>query len=297
MSVATGNVRDMTSGLRFGFVVPYADAREFAELAALGERHGWDAVFSWEALWGVDAWVALAAAAMATERIRLGTLLTPVPRRRPWELATTVRTVDTLSGGRTIVGAGLGALHEGWTAFEADEGRKVRAEKLDEGLAIYDGLMRGQPFAFHGKHFSAAPTDFMLPDPPVQQPRPPVWVVGAHVLGRARQPSLERAARWEGLLPQVVDKGERGKPDQLQAFADVVGAVRRIREQADLSWEGYDVVVEADSSREFVQLEPAEPAAWAQAGATWWVESWWSLGRTPEDNAELRRRIGAGPPG
>ncbi len=287
----------MASGLHFGFVVPYADAREFAELAMLGERHGWDAVFSWEALWGVDAWVALAAAAMATERIRLGTLLTPIPRRRPWDLATTVRTVDTLSGGRTILGAGLGALHDGWTAFEPDEGRKTRAEKLDEGLAIYDGLMRGQPFAFQGKHFSAAPTDFMLPDPPVQQPRPPVWVVGAHVVGRRRQPSLERAARWDGLLPQVVDKDERGKPDQLQAFADVVGAVRLIRERAGLPWEGYDVVVEADSSRQFVQLEPAEPAAWAQAGATWWVESWWSLGRAAEDNAELRRRISAGPPG
>ncbi len=287
----------MVPGLSFGFVVPYADAREFAELAALGEQHGWDGVFSWEALWGVDAWVALAAAAMATERIRLGTLLTPVPRRRPWDLATTVRTVDTLSGGRTILGAGLGALHEGWTAFEADEGRKTRAEKLDEGLAIYDGLMRGQPFAFQGKHFSARPTDFMLPDPPVQQPRPPVWVVGAHVLGRERQPSLERAARWDGLLPQVVDKDGRGKPDQLQAFADVVAAVRRIRGAAGLPWDDYDVVVEADSSGEFVQLEPAEPAAWAQAGATWWVESWWTLGRTSEDNAELRRRISAGPPG
>lgn len=287
----------MVPGLSFGFVVPYADAREFAELAALGEQHGWDGVFSWEALWGVDAWVALAAAAMATERIRLGTLLTPVPRRRPWDLATTVRTVDTLSGGRTILGAGLGALHEGWTAFEADEGRKTRAEKLDEGLAIYDGLMRGQPFAFQGKHFSARPTDFMLPDPPVQQPRPPVWVVGAHVLGRERQPSLERAARWDGLLPQVVDKDGRGKPDQLQAFADVVAAVRRIRAAAGLPWDDYDVVVEADSSGEFVQLEPAEPAAWAQAGATWWVESWWTLGRTSEDNAELRRRISAGPPG
>jgi len=286
----------VTTGLQFGFVVPYADAREFAELAALGEHHGWDGVFSWEALWGVDAWVSLAAAAMITGRIRLGTLLTPVPRRRPWDLATTVRTVDTLSGGRTILGAGLGALHEGWTAFEADEGRKTRAEKLDEALAIYDGLMRGQPFAFQGKHFSAQPTNFMLPDPPVQQPRPPVWVVGAHVLGRDRQPSLERAARWDGLLPQVIDKDGRGKPDRLQAFGDVVAAVKGIRKQAGLPWEGYEVVLEADSSREFVQLEPAEPAAWAQAGATWWVESWWSLGRTPEDNAELRRRISAGPP-
>nr|MBA3991806.1 LLM class flavin-dependent oxidoreductase [Propionibacteriales bacterium] len=71
--------------MRYGFVVPYADSREFAELAAVGEQHGWDGIFTWEAVFGVDAWVSLAAAAMSTERIRLGTLLTPVPRVRPWD--------------------------------------------------------------------------------------------------------------------------------------------------------------------------------------------------------------------
>ena len=191
--------------MKFGFVVPYADSREFAELAALGEQHGWDAIFTWEAVYGVDAWVSLAAAAMATERIRLGTLLTPVPRIKPWDLATRVGTVDRLSNGRVVLGAGLGALHEGWTAYEADEGRKVRAEKLDEGLAVYAGLLGGQPFEYAGKHYSAKPNTFMLPDPPVQQPHPPVWVVGAKVVGRDKQPSLARAARWQGLLPVWAD--------------------------------------------------------------------------------------------
>ena len=69
--------------MRKGFVVPYADSRDFADLAALGEDHGWDGIFTWEALWGVDAWVSLAAAALATERIRLGTLLTPAARFQP----------------------------------------------------------------------------------------------------------------------------------------------------------------------------------------------------------------------
>jgi alkanesulfonate monooxygenase SsuD/methylene tetrahydromethanopterin reductase-like flavin-dependent oxidoreductase (luciferase family) len=133
--------------MRFGFVVPHATAREFAELAALGEARGWDGVFTWEAVWGEHAWVALGAAAMTTERIRLGTLLTPASRWRPWDLASAVGTVDRLSGGRTVMTVGLGAVHEGWTAFEPDEGRRVRAEKLDECLAVYDGLMRGQPFS------------------------------------------------------------------------------------------------------------------------------------------------------
>ena len=149
--------------MRFGFVIPYADAREFAEIAALGEQRGWDGVFTWEAVWGVHAWVTLGAAAMVTERIRLGTLLTPASRWRPWDLASAVVTVDRLSGGRAVMGVGLGALTDNWTAFEDDEGRGVRAQKLDEGLAVYDGLMRGQPFTYDGRHL----------DSPVR-PRPPV---------------------------------------------------------------------------------------------------------------------------
>ncbi|MDX6296584.1 MAG: hypothetical protein QOI51_441 [Nocardioidaceae bacterium] len=281
----------------FGFVVPYADARQFAEVAALGERAGWDGVFTWEALFGVDAWVTLGAAAMTTERIRLGTLLTPVSRWKPWDLASRVGTVDRLSNGRTVLGVGLGALHEGWLAFEADEGRRVRAQKVDECLAIYAGLMRGQPFGYEGLHYSARPTDFMLPDPPVQRPHPPVWVVGAHLVGRPTQPSLDRAARWEGLIPQVVHQGEPSKPAGPEEIASVVDEVRSRRAAAGLDMTGYDVVLEADSTGEFIRREPAEPAAWADAGVTWWVESWWTLERGEDGTRELLRRVAAGPPG
>ena len=234
---------------------------------------------------------------MATTRIRLGTLLTPVARVRPWDLASRVGTVDRLSGGRAILGAGLGALHDGWLAFEPDEGRRVRAEKVDEGLAIYDGLMRGQPFSFDGKHYSARPTDFMLPPPPVQQPHPPVWVVGAYVPGRERQRSLERAARWDGLLPTVLgSEAPEGKPSYtLDSFAEVVSRVRALRAEAGLPWEGYDVVVEGDSTGGFVQLE-GRPADWEQAGGTWWVESWWSVPEGADGMREVRRRVEAGPP-
>lgn len=283
--------------MKFGFVVPYADSGEFSELAALGEQNGWDAVFTWEAVFGVDAWVSLAAAAMVTERIRLGTLLTPVPRVRPWDLASKVGTVDRLSNGRVILGAGLGALHDGWTAFEADEGRQVRAEKLDEGLAVFDGLLKGQPFAYDGVHYSAKPTEFMLPDPPVQRPRPPVWVVGAQVVGRDRQPSLTRAARWDGLLPQIINPADKGKPSTVEALSDIVALTRHEREQAGLPWEGYDVILEADSYGEFITTEPSDPAAWVDAGVTWWVESWWNLDRSAHGLGELRRRIQTGPPG
>jgi luciferase-like monooxygenase len=291
----------MVGRMRYGFVVPFADAREFAELARLGEARGWDGVFTWEALWGVDAWVTLGAAAMVTEQIKLGTMVTPVSRHKPWDLASKVRTVDTVSGGRAILGAGLGALHDGWLAFEADEGRKTRAEKVDEALAIYAGLMAGQPFEFGGRHYQARPTDFMLPEPPVQKPHPPVWMVGAKVVGRDRQPSLERAARWEGLIPQWLDRsarsadgsGEVPGPDRM---ATIVDEVRALREGAGLPWEGYDVILEADSTGEFVKTESSSPDEWAGAGATWWIESWWSVEPGAEGLAEVRRRVELGPP-
>jgi alkanesulfonate monooxygenase SsuD/methylene tetrahydromethanopterin reductase-like flavin-dependent oxidoreductase (luciferase family) len=286
--------------MRYGFVVPFADAREFADLARLGEERGWDGVFTWEALWGVDAWVTLGAAAMVTDSIRLGTMLTPVSRHKPWDLASKVRTVDTISGGRAILGAGLGACHDGWLAFEVDEGRKLRAEKLDEALAIYAGLMAGQPFEFQGKHFQAKPTDFMLPDPPVQKPHPPVWVVGAKVVGRARQPSLERAARWDGLLPAWIDRRDPTPSGEgvtgPERMASIVADVRRLRDDAGLPWEGYDVILEADSTGEFVKTELRSPDEWAAAGVTWWIESWWSIEPGAEGLAEVRRRVELGPP-
>ena len=103
--------------MRYGFVVPWADADEVGDLAATAEEAGWDGLFVWEPVWGVDAWVSLGLAAVRTSRIRLGTLLTPPSRRRPAELASQVATVDRLSGGRVILSVGLGALDSGFEAF------------------------------------------------------------------------------------------------------------------------------------------------------------------------------------
>ena len=134
--------------MRFGFVVPYSTEIEFVELAELGEACGWDAVFSWEAVYRHDAWATLAGAAARTRRIRLGTLLTPVARYRPWDLASRVATVDRLSGGRVVLGVGLGAVNANWLSFEADEGRAVRARRVDEGLEVYAGLLGTPPGGF-----------------------------------------------------------------------------------------------------------------------------------------------------
>jgi alkanesulfonate monooxygenase SsuD/methylene tetrahydromethanopterin reductase-like flavin-dependent oxidoreductase (luciferase family) len=164
---------------------------------------------------------------------------------------------------------GLCAIHEGWTAFEADEGRRARAAKLDECLAVYDGLMRGQPFAYDGKYYSVKPTDHLVPEPPAQRPRPPVWVVGAKVSGRAAQPSLARAARWDGLLPAFYDDAAGRGPGGPDKLASLVAEVLGLRAEAGLAGTPYDVVVEADSTGEFMRLDPPGPTPWAAAGATW----------------------------
>ena len=217
--------------MRFGAVITYATEREFAELAVVAEDAGWDQVFTWEAVWGQDAWVTLGAAAMTTERIRLGTLLTPAARHRPWDLASKVASVDRLSDGRVTLGVGLGALHGNWLAFEADEGRAVRARKLDEVLDVYAGLMGGQPFSYAGEHFSASPVTELVPPPPVQTPHPPVWCVGMLVPGRTRQRSLERAARWQGVFPAVAggsleNPGSHLTPQSLREIVERIGALR-----------------------------------------------------------------------
>lgn len=283
--------------MRYGAVIPFASEPEFVDLARVAEQAGWDMVFSWEAVWGQDAWATLAAAAVATARIRLGTLLTPASRYRPWDLASRVGSVDRLSAGRVTLGVGLGALHDNWLAFEADEGRAVRAAKLDECLAVYAGLLRGQPFQFSGEHWSARPVDLLTPPPPVQRPHPPVWCVGALVPGRERQRSLERAARWQGVLPTVAgagldDPGPRLDPHSLR---EIVERLRALRAAAGATMEDYDVVVEGDSHGDFGHVRPpVEP--WREAGATWWVESWWDLPDSPQGRAETRRRLELGPP-
>src|SRR6478672_1770447 len=103
--------------MKYGFVLPSGDARTAAEFAEAAEQAGWDGFFVWEPVWGVDAWIALTAAAMRTERIRLGTMITPLSRMRPWKLASETATLDRLSNGRVILAVGLGAIDSGFVNF------------------------------------------------------------------------------------------------------------------------------------------------------------------------------------
>src|SRR5512143_1973942 len=139
--------------MKHGFVFPFGNARLASEFARQAERAGWDGFFVWEGVWGEDAWVSLAACAMVTENIRLGTLLTPPSRRRPHKLAMEAATLDRLSNGRLILSVGLGAVHDqsGWDEFGEVTDKKARAERMDEALDIITRLWAGEPFAYQGK--------------------------------------------------------------------------------------------------------------------------------------------------
>ncbi len=271
----------------FGFVLPYGDAATAADLAVVAEEAGWDGFFVWEPVWGIDAWVALTAAAMTTSRIRLGTMLTPLPRRRPWDLAGQVAALDNLSGGRVILSVGLGAVHDGWLAFEADEGRRVRAEKLDEGLDVLAGLWSGEPFSYAGTHYRVRPTDFMPPPPPVQRPRVPIWVVGAW----PRERSMARAARWDGWLPNYLPTSGEAGP---LPHAELTRAVSWISD-ARGGLDGYDVIVEGHTPADDPAAAVAQVRPWAEAGATWWIDADWSAERDDVLLTSLER-LAAGPP-
>ena len=172
--------------LRFAVGAPnvreYGDPRLLVELGRAAEASGWDGFFVWDHLAYrepgapvADPWVAIGALAASTERLRLGVLVCGLARRRPWKVARETASLDVLSNGRLVFGAGLGSLaEEEFERFGEEPDARVRAAKLDEGLEIVTGLWSGEPFEHRGEQFTVRETCFR--PPPVQRPRIPVWI-------------------------------------------------------------------------------------------------------------------------
>lgn len=274
--------------MKYGYILPYGNAREVAFLAHAAEKTGWDGFFVWEPVWGTDAWVALTAAAMSTEYLRIGTMLTPLSRMRPWKLASETATLDQLSNGRVILAVGLGAPDSGFYNFGEVTDRKTRAELLDEGLDIVTGLWSGGMFDYNGKHYHVKKKPWHTPPAPalVQKPRIPIWVVGAWF----REKSMQRVARYDGLLPNVM--GDNGQvrmgpptPDQLQAMKVWIDEHRTLTTPFDIVMEGQTPGDDPVKARDIVR-------PYIAAGATWWLESMWE-DQVPEHRLE---RVQQGPP-
>ena len=281
--------------MRFCVNVPifgeYADVRLLADIAREAEDAGWDGFFVWDHLqWSgendgdprqpsVDPWVAITAIALNTSRIKIGPMVTPVARRRPWKLARETVTLDHLSGGRLILGVGLGApAGLEFTDFGENGDAKVRAEKLDEGLDILVGLWSGEPFSYNGKHYTLTNAQF-LPKP-LQQPRIPIWVAG--VWPKAKAP-FRRAARWDGVQPILADD----VVPQQQFLAEIANMIADINAHR-AHGQPFDVVVGAVTTDDGSMPDQQIVQAYAEAGVTWWREavSHW---RGPLD--QMRDRI------
>lgn len=246
----------------------YSDPRVLLELATDAEDAGWDAVFVWDSMifdlgWKppvTDPWIVLGAIASHTERVRIGTMVAQLPRRRPWKVAREVVTLDHLSGGRMTLGVGLGFSGESeFEQFGEDGDARARADRLDESLAIVRGLCTGEPFSFEGRYYAIRETTFT--PRPVQE-RIPIWVAGYWPNKRP----FRRAARWDGTAPAEMDI----RPDGFSILPSSPETIETIRAYIDehRADDGpYDIVVsralpEGPEAAELVR-------AYEKAGTTW----------------------------
>ena len=291
----------MMRRVRFSINIPnfgdFADARTVATVATTAEQAGWDALFIWDHVvhdkvkrqgqpFG-DPWMLLTAAALATTRIRLGTLLTPVARRRPEQLARQVSTLDAISGGRVIFAAGLGGpVDDEYGSFGETTDPAVLAERLDEGLDLLQRYWSGESVNHDGRHYQVR--DVTLLPATVQRPRPPVWIGGFW----PRRRPMRRAARWDGAVPLFVD-ARHGQVPPLDQVRDLVDYIRGLR--TDQPDRPYDIVLggatPGDSAKARDLIAPL-----ADAGATWWDERQVQGSDDLYRRDPVLRRIEAGPP-
>ena len=278
--------------MKYGFVLNGGDIPLLPGIAAEAETAGWDGLFVADGMalgsekfpdfpW-FDPWVVLGAMAVRTKRIRLGTMITPVSRRRPWKLARETVTIDHLSNGRLIFGVGLGAADDDGGFFKVGEAidLRVRAELLDEGLEIMNSLWKTKPVTFSGKHYKVDKMS-MLPAP-VQKPRIPVWVVGVW----PKEKSMQRVLRWDGIIPQPYKATPADTPTP-----SLIREIRTYIEKHRRKKTPYDIIAggQTPGGKRKQALETVRP--FEEEGATWWLESVWG------SMDKVRKRIKQGPPG
>ncbi|GAB4083432.1 hypothetical protein GCM10028784_00620 [Myceligenerans cantabricum] len=282
--------------MKYGFIGSFGTPEQHVVLARECEEHGWDGFFTWDAIsmgpfgatW--DPFSLLSAVAAVTERITLGAMVFALPRHRPWELAQRALTVDHLSGGRLVLPVGVGVLDDG--GFGSVPGQatdlKERAELLDDVLAYLDASWRGEPFSFAGERIETGEMSF--PEQPVHG-RIPVWPVGVWDPVRPPVKNLARTLRWDGIVTQNRGTAEEPGPDSVRGVTTWLRSQEAWGERSpDRS---FDVVAQGKLSAD--RGEAADQArAMQEAGATWWIDSWWDPETvTPE---LLLEKVRQGPP-
>lgn len=275
--------------MQFGIILTAGDIHQMVDLSVEAEASGWDGVFYWDGIaipGGMtiyDPWVVLAAIATRTTRVKLGNIVTPPSRRRPWKLARETMTLDVLSRGRLVLPVGLGALDDvafGGVGEPTD--LRTLAERLDESLQFLERAWSGKPFSFQGKHYQTAEMTFQ--PLPVQRPRIPIWVVAAW----PRPKSVNRALCYDGIIPQIP-----GAEPTATAPADAVREIAALaRERRPPEAGPFEIIVDGTTPANDPEAARERVRPLAEAGATWWIEANWMTGTVES----IRQRIAAGPP-
>jgi alkanesulfonate monooxygenase SsuD/methylene tetrahydromethanopterin reductase-like flavin-dependent oxidoreductase (luciferase family) len=281
--------------MKYGITIPnfgwFGDINTLVEIAVEAEEAGWDGFFLWDhmlvfkqedmVLPFADPWIALTAIACNTKKIRLGPLITPLPRRRPWKVAREALSLDHLSKGRLVLGVGIGAPPDvEFEYFGEKSNDRIRAQMLDEGLDIITGLWTGEPFSYRGTHYQLDEMTF-LPTPR-QKPRIPIWVGG----GVPHRAPFKRAARYDGVAPVHSKWPEPVTPELLQDVLEIVKSERG-------TLKDYDVVVSGETTDNDSESDRVKIAQWVHAGANWFLEDIHGI-RAEID--QLRERVREGPP-
>ena len=280
---------NMAKKTQFGIYVPnfgsiLGDAVQLANLTKLAEECNWDGFFIWDHILIkringppiCNPWIALGLMASQTDRITIGTTITPLPRRNPWELARETVTVDLISNGRLILGVGLGEPPEvEYGSFNKPFDVKTRREKLDESLRILQGLWSGEPFSFQGKHYKLEEVTFL---PKAVNNKIPIWVAGQY----PRKGPIKRAAKYAGIIP--LPEGLTGDLS-IQDYKDLHAKITTHRGNSS-----FDIVMITTVPKGPDAMHELQP--YIDIGVNWFLQY---LGPNMKLN-DLEKRIKQGPP-
>lgn len=262
------------------------DVQDVVEYAVVAEDAGWDGVFLSDSItWGfTDPWTCLAGIATRTDQLRLGTWITPIPRRQPWQLAHDLATLDHLSNGRVLLGGGLGTPSE-HTTFGSQPTTENLGEKYDEALDIIDGLWQGDSFSYRGDHYSV--DELELANSPEQDPRIPVVLGGWW----PNKKPFQRGAQWDGIMPNWPAMTEAGEGPQGER------ATGTVEEELRDMLEYYHGVTD-EPGEIILPLEPAGASSTyrdtcKELGVTWFLDT---NAFEPGERDQNMVRIGEGPP-
>lgn len=257
--------------MKFGLALPYNQTKNIPEWARQAEEQGWDGLFWGDAIWCEDPMIGLAAAAMATSRIRLGTMIIPVPLRKPWKIASESVALDLLSDGRLILGIGTGAVWMGWQSFPDEvTDQKIRTEMLEETIDILTLMFQSKQFDYDGNQYHlklSQLNEMYYPPTPVQAPRIPLWTPAIW----PGEKSIQRALKCDGVI--LEKRSSAGEAAEVTP-----GDVREVKEYINEHGPAnnpFDIVVDGKTFDLDEHVRQEKLTQMKDAGVTWWIEALW----------------------